>query len=70
MAYYYTVYLNETDEVVASGTAKECAVQMHKSVNGFHSLVSKNRNGVHKKFTVVVEPDLDDDDQDEMSKEV
>ena len=70
MAYYYTVYLNETDEVVASGTAKECAAQMHKTVNGIHSLVIKSRKGVHKKYTVVVEPDLDDDDQDEMSKEV
>ena len=69
MANYYTVYLNETDEVVASGTAKECAAQMHKSVNGFHSLVSKNRNGVHKKYTVVVEPDLDEDEPDESSEE-
>lgn len=62
MAYYYTVYLNENDEVVASGTAKECATQMHKSINGFHSLVSKNKNGVHKKYTVVVDPFLDEDD--------
>jgi len=69
MAYYYTVYLNETDEVVASGTSKECAVQMHKSINGFHSLVSKNKKGVHKKYTVVVDPSLDEDDSDEQQEE-
>lgn len=43
MEHYYTVYLAETDEIVAFGSAAECAKQMGKSILGFHSLVSKNR---------------------------
>lgn len=28
---YYTVYLNATDEIVASGNAGECAKQLNKN---------------------------------------
>ena len=52
---YYTVYLNATDEIVASGTAIECAEQMKKSLNCFYSLVSKNTLGVQKRYTVYYE---------------
>ena len=65
MSNYYTVYLNNTDEVVAFGTSKECAAQLHKSINGFHSLVSKNRNGIHHKYTIIIDPCTDKDDLDE-----
>lgn len=54
---YYTVYLNKTDEIVASGNAEECAKQLSKkSLASFYSLVSKNRVGVQKRYTVVTEP--------------
>ena len=42
MEHYYTVYLAETDEIVAFGSASECAKQMGKSILGFHSLVSNS----------------------------
>ena len=65
MAVYYTVYLAKTDEVVAYGTSAECAKQMGKTINGFHSLVSKNRSGKHHKYIIVVDDDsnveIDDD---------
>lgn len=53
--YYYTVYLSNTDEIVASGTTKECAEQMKKSINGFHSMVSKNTLGIQNKYSIVKE---------------
>ena len=59
---FYTVYLRKTDEIVASGTAVECAAKMNKSVNCFYSLVSKNTKGKQKKYVVVVETDALDDD--------
>ena len=37
---YYTVYRNDTDEVVAFGTAKECADKRKMTVKSFHSVVS------------------------------
>ena len=52
---YYTVYLSKTDNIVASGTAKECAHQLRKSINGFYSMVSKNTLGIHKKYSFVKE---------------
>ena len=52
---YYTVYLNDTDEVVVCGLADECAKAMNKSLNCFYSMVSKNRFGKSKKYTVYSE---------------
>lgn len=49
---YYTVYNNKTDEIVAFGTAEECAKKLRlKSINCFYALVS--RNG--PKYSVVKE---------------
>lgn len=59
MSKYYTVYLRKTDEVIASGTSKECARILKKSVNGFHSMVSKNLKGKQNKYDVIVEEDND-----------
>ena len=53
--YYYTVYLAKTDEIVASGTSKECAKELGKSLNNFHSTVSKNKLGKHKKYSILKE---------------
>ena len=62
---YYTVYLNKDDTIVASGTAKECANAMGKSVNCFHSMVSKNKKGIQKKYFVVIEKYEPDDSPEE-----
>ena len=43
---YYTVYLCKTDEVIAQGTAEECAKQMGFSqANSFFSSLVKHKNG-------------------------
>ena len=53
---YYTIYLTKTDEIVASGTSKECMKQLNKKkINSFYSLVSKSLKGVHKKYTIYKE---------------
>lgn len=54
--FYYTIYLNKNDEIVASGDAEECCKQMgKKSLESFYSLVSKNRLGKRNKYTIVTE---------------
>ena len=53
---YYTVYLNETDEVVAFGSAEECRRRLGlKSLESFYSLISKNRKGKQNRYTVITE---------------
>lgn len=51
----YTVYLNKTEEVIAFGTAKECAAAMGRSVKVFYETVGRCRSGKVKKYTFVVE---------------
>lgn len=64
MRKYYTVYLRETDEVIAHGTSRECAAIMGKSLNCFHSMVSKTLKGKHNKYDILVEPlDFTEDDK-------
>lgn len=63
---YYTVYLRKTDELVAAGTARDCAKALNKSLNGFHSMVSKNLTGKHKKYEIIV---LDAEDDEELEEE-
>ena len=65
---YYTIYLSAKDEIVVSGTARECAKKMKKSLNSFYSLVSKNNLGKIHKYTVYSE-DLDSIDCDDESTE-
>lgn len=52
---YYVVYLRKTDEIKASGTAKECASQLGIGLNHFYSLVSKNKRGIHHKYYIYQE---------------
>ena len=59
---YYTIYLKSTDEIVASGTASECASQMNKSLNCFHSTVSKTLKGKHNKYVIVIDSDSNTDE--------
>ena len=52
---YYTVFLKKTDDVIIAGTAKDCAKAMGKSLNGFHSMVSKNSKKKQNKYFIVKE---------------
>lgn len=54
--YYYAIYLRKTDELICTGSAKECAEQMGISINAFRTLVCRSRNGEIKKWDVYAEP--------------
>lgn len=60
---FYTVYLKRTDEIVASGSSICCAKQMNKSLNGFHSMVSKNTKGKQNKYEILKENVSPDDSE-------
>lgn len=49
---YYTVYRSKTDEIVASGTAPECAASLGRSLASFYSLISNFRTGKNKRFEI------------------
>ena len=42
---YYAIYRRDTGELVADGTATECAEQMGVSMSYVYSLISNARNG-------------------------
>lgn len=48
---WYTVYLTDTDEIVASGTAQECTKALGMTRNSFYSTVSKAALGQRHKYT-------------------
>lgn len=50
----YTVYLTKNDEIVASGTAEECAKQMGMSKSVFRTTVSRAKTAKRKKYEVYV----------------
>jgi hypothetical protein len=54
--FYYAIYLRKTDELVCSGTARECAEHLGMSKTTFHAMVCKVRKGITKKWDVYVEP--------------
>ena len=55
---YYTVYREDTEEIVAFGNAVQCAEILGlKGARQFHVFVSKTRSGVRKRYTVVVKED-------------
>lgn len=59
---YYTVYLAATDEIVATGTARECAEQLGMAnVMSFHSIASHTRAGQRSKYVFYV--DKEDDEE-------
>ena len=61
---YYTIYLNSTDEIVALGSALECAKMLNRSLASFYCTVNRNRSGKHKKYTIVTDPFCGEDDED------
>lgn len=55
---YYTVYREDTEEIVAFGNAVQCAEILGlKDARQFQAFVSKTRSGLRKRYTVVVEED-------------
>lgn len=48
---WYTVYLTDTDEIVASGTAQECIKALGMTRNSFYSTVSKAALSQRHKYT-------------------
>lgn len=48
---WYTVRLTESDELVAEGTAEECAKAMGTSVNSFHCIKAHVKAGRSKRYT-------------------
>ena len=54
--FHYTVYLRRTDELVASGTAKECAAQLGMTTASFYDMEKRVRKGKQKKYEILKEP--------------
>lgn len=50
---YYFVYLNRNDELIAMGTAKQCARQLKITRPSFYSLVSRAPRRERGKYAVV-----------------
>lgn len=48
---WYTVYLTDTDEIVASGTAQECIKALGMTRGSFYSTVSRATLGQRHKYT-------------------
>ena len=66
---YYTVYHEDTDEIIAFGNAAKCAKELGlKDIRQFHAFVSKTRSGLRKHYKVVVE-DYDENEEDEEVQE-
>lgn len=52
---YYTIYLSQTDELIASGTSRECAKQLNLTIESFYCAVGRARSGKRKKYIVIEE---------------
>lgn len=52
---YYTVYLRESDEIIAYGTAEECSKIMKMNKKTFISTVSKTLKHNRSKYTILKE---------------
>ena len=61
---YYTVYRRRTDELLAYGTAKECAQQLGIRLDSFYCAVSRTPNRGKTKYEIFVDQDTDEDDDE------
>lgn len=61
----YTVYLRKNDNIVASGTAEECAKQMETSIESFRSLVSRANTEKVRKYEVYVSDGTEEELEEE-----
>ena len=52
---YYALYLRKTDELVCSGSSRECAEALGISVKSFYVMVHKSLHGKVKKWDVYIE---------------
>lgn len=48
----YTIYLRKNDNIVASGTAEDCAKQMGTSIGSFYAIASRVKSGKTKKYEI------------------
>lgn len=55
---HYTVYHQQTDEVLAIGSQRECAKKLGISLNSFQCILTRVKSGKQKNY-VVVEEDLE-----------
>jgi DNA-binding transcriptional regulator PaaX len=46
----YTLYLRENGEIIASGTAEECAKQMGIPESAFRMILSRTNRGIIKRY--------------------
>lgn len=52
---YYAVYLRKTDELVCSGTSRECADALGVTIKSFYVMVHKALHGKVKKWDIYIE---------------
>jgi len=62
---YYTIYRNKTDEIVAAGNMRECAIQLGVKPSSMYSIISKNNKGKRKTYTIVFDDSSEDDYEEE-----
>lgn len=55
MTLWYTIYDADTDDLIACGSARDCANIMGTSVSNIHSLISRVKSGYNRKYTIVRE---------------
>ena len=60
----YTVYRSDNDEIVAYGTAEECAHMMGITYGSFRAMVSRALKGERKKYFVLKEY-LDEEEEED-----
>lgn len=59
----YSVYLRKTDELVAFGTARECAARLGMTLLSFYSTVTRSQSGQQRKYEIISERIGGDDDE-------
>lgn len=53
--HYYTVYDRKTDEILASGTARECAYALDMTMGSFYTAIARTRNGERQRYRFLIE---------------
>lgn len=51
---HYTVISKETGKVIYDGTATECAEALSITVRSFYDMVSRAKNGVHRRYIIQI----------------
>lgn len=60
----YTIYKKNSDELLAFGSAKECADRLGMKIDSFYSAVTRARKGQREKYNIFVEEVVEEDDED------